>query len=96
MGENQSKDTDTTDYKRAYEAAMEALRVAQEALAEAERYKRSFRSWPWMEGPQPHCCPVCNGSGKTHAEHALFPKTTVPVENPCHACGGRGIVWSQP
>lgn len=92
MNENQ----DITDYKRAYEAAMAALRMAQAALVQAERIERLKQGciWPFpYTNPQPHCCPVCNGSGKQHPNYNLTPTTAL---DPCHACGGRGIVWSQP
>ena len=38
----------------------------------------------------PHQCPVCQGSGRLFA--ALQTGTAETLD--CHACGGRGVVWS--
>lgn len=38
----------------------------------------------------PHCCPVCNGTGKV-PRSGDFSTGSTHVE--CHACGGSGIVW---
>lgn len=58
----------------------------------------------------PHRCPVCGGTGNVSqppwppSEIVEWPSTTLvewptvtPVRQlyPCHACGGRGIVWSE-
>lgn len=104
MNEHEDKPEalDTIDYKRAYESAMEALRIAQEALVEAQRAKRQdfwYHHWTWpaSTNPQPYRCPVCNGSGKEHDPcGGVLPGGSCSPPNPCHACGGRGIVWSQP
>ena len=38
---------------------------------------------PRPQAPQPYRCPVCNGRGL--------------IDNqPCHPCGGKGIVWYEP
>ena len=50
----------------------------------------------------PHKCPVCFGTGKmTEFQQADFPEfgTSIPifgtgVQVTCHACSGKGIVWS--
>lgn len=38
----------------------------------------------------PHKCPVCEGSGQIQ----IAPVTTDAGTRACHACDGKGIVWS--
>lgn len=39
---------------------------------------------------EPYTCPVCSGRGTVPSG---FYSGTCSIEDPCHACGGTGIVW---
>lgn len=47
---------------------------------------------PQTSGRVPHKCPVCGGRG-TVPRIAYGGGSTYTGEDPCHACGGTGIVW---
>ena len=42
----------------------------------------------------PYQCPVCGGSGKLPL--ACQYQMTAVIEETCHTCGGRGVIWSPP
>lgn len=46
---------------------------------------------PPLPAKQPFRCPVCMGSGTV----PLGGDSYSTQEYPCHACGGKGIVWSE-
>lgn len=67
------------------------------ALRAGGTYGGSVANWtvlyptPDVQVSTPHRCPVCNGTG----ERDRWQKRGVlDYVTPCHACGGKGIVWS--
>ena len=44
---------------------------------------------------KPHTCPVCEGSGgyKKDVSVDVHLGHRVQYQRPCHACGGKGVVW---
>jgi len=44
----------------------------------------------------PHKCPCCDGWGQREVWQPYWGTSTVPMTKPCTACGGSGVVWSEP
>ena len=47
---------------------------------------------------KPHCCPVCNGSGKVQKPPDVPGDQNTWISSgtelyPCQACNGTGIIW---